>query len=163
MKILALAAVVVAGLTTNALAADPVLADRNGAYVGGYLGASTENQSKTDIGLNGGYQIAPFVRLEADYDHAWFTSGQGNAITAQAIGQYRIPNSTVTPYVLAGTGMGFGNNGNAGIYNVGAGMRVAFSQSVEADFRYRYIAPFNSSNNVTNYQNVFTAGLNYRF
>lgn len=153
----------VVGYATTAHASDPVNADRSGLYVGGYLGAPTDSQGRINVGTDIGFQVGPHVRLEADYDHMWFNTTTGDAVSAQAIAQYRIPNSTVTPYVIAGAGMAFSNGSDVGLYDVGTGVRVAVSQSVEADFRYRFVAPMHQNNTVNNRQNVFTAGLNYRF
>ena len=169
MKTLLLATVMALGLTGLAQASDPVNADRSGLYVGGTLGSSTENKSRVDLGGSVGYQVGPYARVEADFDHAWRTNGVGNMAMANAIGQYRIPNSTVTPYVLAGAGIGFdrfgsSSSGNAiGLYNVGAGVRMAVSQSVELDARYRYVAPISSNKMGSREQNLFTVGAAYRF
>jgi len=169
MKTLLLATVMALGLTGLAQAADPVNADRSGLYIGGNLGSSTDNKSRIDLGGAVGYQVGPYARVEADFDHAWRSNGVGNMAMANAIGQYRIPNSTLTPYVLAGVGVGidkFGatHTGNSqALYNVGAGMRVAVSESVELDARYRMVHTVDSNKVATRDQNLFTLGAAYRF
>lgn len=173
-KLLMLATVATMAFATAAFAADPapadpVKADRNGIYVGGNLGSSTDNKSRIGVGAVVGYQVMPYARVELDFDHAWRTQGTGNMVTANVIGQYRIPNSTVTPYVLAGAGYGFDkfgslkNHGQVALYNVGAGVRVAVSQSVELDARYRNVRPFEANHAASKEQHLFSAGLNYRF
>ena len=169
MKKLALAAAVLVGLTGAAFAADPVHADRSGFYVGGNIGSSTDEKSRIDLGMTTGYQVGPYARVEANYDHAWRTTGVGNMLMGNAIAQYRVPNSTITPYLLAGAGVGFDNfgaakNGNTvGLYNVGAGVRIAVSESVELDARYRNVRPLDTKNALVKDQNIFTVGANYRF
>ena len=170
MKKLALAAAMLVGLTGAAIAADPVHSDRSGFYVGGNIGSSTDQKNRTNLGMTAGYQYGKYFRVEADYDHAWRTSGTGNMLMGNVVAQYRIPNSTVTPYVLAGAGVGFDKFGNVkssgdivGLYNVGAGVRVAVSESVELDARYRNVRPFDTKNVGVKEQNIFTVGANYRF
>ena len=169
MKNILMATVVLFGLTGAAYAADPVKADRSGMYVGGSIGSSTDEHSRVDLGVNAGYQFGSFVRAELDVDHAWKTSGTGDMVTGNLIGQYRIPNSTLTPYVLVGAGYGFDKlgsdkkNGAVAIGNVGAGMRVAVSESVDFDFRYREVRPFDALNAQNKQLHLFSAGAEYRF
>jgi len=150
-------------------ASDPVHADRNGIYIGGNVGSSIDDRSRINGGFVAGYQVMPFARVELDYDHAWRSGGNGNMLTANAIGQYRIPNSTVTPYVMAGAGvaydsLGLARNGSGtGIYDLGAGVRVAVSQSVELDARYRLVRSFENKGVSQREQNLFTVGASYRF
>jgi len=173
-KFLLLATVATMAFATAAFAADPapadpVKADRNGAYVGGSVGSSTDNKSRIGAGVVAGYQVMPYARVELDMDHAWRTNGTGNMMMANAIGQYRITGSTVTPYVLAGAGYGFDkfgslkNHGQVALYDVGAGVRVALSQTVELDARYRNVRPVEANHVALKDQHLFSAGLNYRF
>ena len=170
MKNTLMAAAFVA-LSTAAFAADPVKSDRTDFYAGGSLGASTDNHSRTNVGVNAGVQLGSFFRVEADADRAWRTVGTpGYRVTLNGIGQYRIPNSVVTPYVLAGGGYALDGlaslkdkNGQTAIWNVGAGTRLALSQSVELDLRYREVRPFEDRKVALKQDHVFTAGLNYRF
>ena len=173
-KFLMLATVATMAFSTAAFAADqaatdPVHADRAGIYVGGNLGNSTDDKSRTGVGAVVGYQVMPYARVEADFDHAWRTNGTGNMAMANVIGQYRIPNSTVTPYVLAGAGYGFDkfgslkSHGQVALYDVGAGVRVAVSQSVELDVRYRNVRPVADQKVNLKDQNLFSVGAAYRF
>lgn len=171
MKNILLATVMLLGIAgvAQAQSADPLNADRSGLYVGGNIGTSNDQQNRINLGGAVGYQVAPWARVEAAYDHAWRTQGVGNTLMGNAIGQYRIPNTTVTPYVLVGAGIGFDKfgavgTGNAtGVYNVGAGVRLAVSQSVELDARYRRVAPLGNDKMNSREQNLFTVGAAYRF
>ncbi|CAB4122542.1 Outer membrane protein beta-barrel [uncultured Caudovirales phage] len=173
-KFLLLATVATMAFATAAFAADPapadpVKADRNGVYVGGNLGSSTDSNSRIGMGVVAGYQAVPYARVELDIDHAWRTTGTGDMVMANVIGQYRIPGSTVTPYVLAGAGYGFDkfgsvkNHGQVALYDVGAGVRIALSQNVELDARYRNVRPIEAHNASLKDQHLLSAGLNYRF
>lgn len=165
----AVALLATVGVST-ANAADTVTnTDRAGFYVGGNLGSSTDNKSRIDLGGVAGYQVAPYARVEASYDHAWRQNGAGNMLLGNAVAQYNIPGTTVTPYVLAGAGVGFDRfgaikNGNTvGLYDVGAGVRVAVSSTVELDARYRNVRTFADRKVGTKDQNLFSVGVNYRF
>ena len=175
MNIFAIAAAFIALTSGVALASDPVKvsdpvkADRSGFYAGGSIGSSTDNKSRIDLGMNTGYQFGANIRAEVDYDHAWKTNGTGNMVMVNAIGQYRIPNSTVTPYVLAGAGYGFDglgsvkNGGQKALYDVGAGVRIAVSESVELDARYRNVRPVSDVKASVKEGHMFSVGTNYRF
>jgi opacity protein-like surface antigen len=167
-KLFITVAALVTLFTANvAQASDPVNADRNGFYLGGTIGSTLQTNSKISTGLETGYQWTPYVRTELTYDYSWLTVGNSSNLVANVVGQYRIPNSTVTPYVLVGTGFGFYNvgdqpNSTTGIYNAGAGVRIAVSRSVELDARYRYVAPYSYADG-RNAANLLTVGANYRF
>lgn len=169
MKNTLMAAVAFLALTGTALAADPVKADRSGFYAGGSLGSSTDEKSRIDLGVNAGYQFGSYVRAEVDVDHAWKTHGDGNMLTGNVIGQYRIPNSTVTPYVLVGAGYGFDKLGSlkggaaTPVGNVGAGVRIGLSESVDLDFRYREVRALRDLNASNKQLHLFSAGVDYRF
>lgn len=170
MKKLAMAAVValLAGMGI-AHAADPLKADRDGIYGGLSVGSATADKSRVYIGGDAGFQLCPWFRAEVDYTHAWHTNGTGDMLMVNAMPQYRIPNSTVTPYAFAGAGLGFANLGALrnhdaqGLYDVGAGVRVAVSQSVELDARYTNVRAFDTKNSATPDQSLFMVGVNYRF
>jgi opacity protein-like surface antigen len=86
-------------------------------------------------------------------------------IMFNAVASY--PNTSVfTPYVLAGTGLGWNaasgtNNGTMGMWNVGAGFHVALSPQLSLDNRYRYVGPYNSATGRD--AQVITTGINYKF
>lgn len=169
MKNILMATTLFLGLAGAAYAADPVKADRSGAYIGGSIGSSTDNHSRIDLGMNAGYQVGRFMRAEVAVDHAWRATGTGDMVTGNLIGQYRIPNSTLTPYVLVGAGYGFDKLGSAkkdgavALGTVGAGMRVAVSESVDFDFRYREVRPLSAAHAQNKQLHLFSVGAQYRF
>jgi opacity protein-like surface antigen len=161
MKNIILASIMAFGICGTAFAADPVKSDRTDFYIGGSIGTSTDDKSRINIGIDAGVQLGSYFRVEADVDRAWRTDGKdGYRVTLNGIGQYRIPNSVVTPYVIAGGG--YALDGTA-IWNVGAGTRIALSQAVELDLRYREVRPFEDRKTALKQDHVFTTGLNYRF
>lgn len=160
------------GLTvaTSAFAAspDPVNSDRSGFFVGGKIGAPVDNKSRIDTGLNAGYQINSFVRVEADYDHVWRNKGNANMLVGNAVVQYRIPSTSVTPYAFAGVGVGFDGYGYKSgtvttLYDAGVGARLGVSANVDLDVRYTFVRPFNVKAAATKESNMLTVGASYRF
>ena len=155
--------------SVSVASAQDVRADRNGLYIGGAVGSSLRDNSQTAVGAAVGYQFHPNFRVEAAYDLDPRTNrDNGHLLMANAIAQYRIPTSVVTPYVLAGAGMGFDTYGKAAngdvtaVYNVGGGVRLAVSTNVELDARYRYIGHFDNAPGLQS-ANMFTVGANWRF
>ena len=171
MKNTLLAATLVLGMTAPAFAEDPVKADRSGIYVGGFIGSSTEDKSRLTLGADVGYQVGSYFRAELDIDRAWRTNSKdGYRVTVNGIGQYRIPNTVLTPYVIAGAGYAMdgiasikNTNSQVAVWNAGAGVRVGLSQNTELDLRYREVRPFEAAKVSLKQDHVFTAGLNYRF
>lgn len=169
MKNIMLAAAMFIGFGSAAMAADPVKADRSGLYAGGSIGSSTDERNRINVGAVVGYQIGNFVRVESEFERAWRSTGAGEMATVNAIGQYRIPNSTITPYVLVGGGYAFDKLGSiksgsaVPVYDAGAGVRVAVSESVEFDFRYRNVRPVHDLKSAAKDEHLFSAGAQYRF
>ena len=168
-KLLATALVALMATAGAAFAADPVNSDRNGLYAGVNASKLASNRDHLNLGGVVGYQMNPYLRAEADYNHQWGNGRTGQTLFGNVIGQYRLPNTTVTPYVLAGVGMGFDSLGQVksgdvtGLYQVGAGARVAISQNIELDGRYTNIRPFSTASANIKSDNMFTAGMNFRF
>lgn len=171
MKNAILAAAMVIGLTGTAMAEDPVHADRSGMYVGGFLGSSTEDHSKMLVGVNAGYQFGKYFRAEVDVDRAWRTVGNnGYRAVVNGVAQYRIPNTVLTPYVLAGGGYAFdglaslkSKTGQVAVWDAGIGTRIGISQKVDLDLRYTETRPVKDAKAAVKQDHVFTAGLDYRF
>jgi len=139
-----------------------------GAYVTGSVGGSPSRSTRIDTGLGAGYQVMPMARVELDYDHAWMNKGSGNLLMANAIGQYQVPGTSITPYVLGGVGAGFDNFGQKNgehhaLYNVGGGVRIAMSATTDVDVRYRNVRSFDEKTAAHKDMNVFTLGLGYKF
>lgn len=168
-KILVLAAAALGLVVTSAAnAQDLKNLDRNGIYVGGSLGTQLDVNKQAAVGVTAGYQVAPYARVEMEYNHVWQNRSQGQSLFAHGIAQYRVPNTRFTPYVLAGVGTGFNTMGSLSrgdgkmLYDVGAGVRYAVTDSIELDARYRNIRAFDTSTQSRN-TDVVSLGVNYRF
>lgn len=166
MKKLFLAvAVAVAAFSTTVYAQDLKL-DRTGMYVGGSVGTTMDSDGRSLAGVVLGYQVHKNLRVEGTLDYNVREGQNGTAVVVNAVPQYRIPGSVVTPYALVGVGYGlkaFGDDGDAKpVYNLGAGVRVGLSDRWEFDGRYRHLNTFNRDF-ADNQTHLFTAGLNYRF
>jgi outer membrane immunogenic protein len=149
-------------------------------YVGVQAGATAGNKdnfsfdnSAAVFGVVAGYEVNPFLRLEGNVVNR-FSRGHlpdGQAVTANVIGQYTVPGTAFTPYVLGGVGYGwnlYGNpiNGNgAALWNIGAGVRYAVNANWEVDARYRYVQQFRTYAPIDEKlnENIVTLGVNYRF
>lgn len=153
---------------TVASATDPVNADRRGVYIGGNVGSTLNSDSRITAGGVVGYQAHPNLRVEGAYDYGFMQSGDGSMLSLNVVPQYRLPNSTVTVYGVAGAGLGWdrwgdlGNGDTRGMYVVGFGARTAVTNNLELDARYRMVNPTDRGNGVDNIH-IFSAGLNYRF
>lgn len=164
---IALGTALVTGAAAQA-STDALRSDRTGIYLGANLGSSLDSDSRITLGATAGYQLHRNLRLEIGYDNLRLQSGNGHMLSANVVPQYRIPRSTVTLYGVAGAGIGWDRWGIDGTgashvtYVVGAGARVAVSQSVELDARYRFVSPVNNDRGLADTQ-VITLGFNYRF
>tara|TARA_R110000868_G_scaffold9620_6_gene47627 strand:+ start:52794 stop:53306 length:513 start_codon:yes stop_codon:yes gene_type:complete len=142
--------------------------DRNGVYVGGSLGAQLDYHKQATVGVTAGYQVAPYARVELEYNNMWQNRTQGQSLFAQGIAQYRVPNTRFTPYALAGVGAGFNSLGSVRggdgkmLYNLGGGVRYAVTDSIELDARYRNVRAFDNTTRNRN-SDVMSVGVNYRF
>jgi opacity protein-like surface antigen len=149
--------------TTTVAAASP-----RGVYVGVNAGSNFRTGSDYQVGGSVGYQFTPNYAAEVTYDYNDITRiSNSQAVMFNGVYSRRIGTSPVTPYALAGAGMGWnglgvsGTGSNATLYNVGAGVRVNVSGPVDLDVRYRYMAPFDFTNGYT--QHVFTGGMRVNF
>jgi opacity protein-like surface antigen len=107
------------------------------------------------------------VGAELTYDVNFRNQGRdGHAVMVNGIYQRGIAGTPMTPYILAGVGMGMGNwitapnESITGLYNVGGGVKYAVARNVDLDLRYRYMASWNTPGY---HANVVTAGIAYRF
>jgi len=169
MKTIIMATVMALGLTSAALAQSKDASDR-GFFVGGHVGSFTGNQDQVTIGLNGGYQVHRFLRAELTAENAWKQkTGSGTMVFANVVPQYRIPGTTLTPYAVAGVGYAFDSLGAvksgvaSPVYNLGLGTRVAITDRIDADLRWRNVRSMNTSNARVRDDNIFTVGGSYRF
>ncbi len=174
MKTLVMATLALVGMTAVASAqTKPVVStnvDNAAFYTGAFVGGAIHNSDRITAGVNAGYQFNRFLRTEAVFDHGWKSNaGAGSRATLNAIGQYRIPGTTVTPYVLAGAGYAFDSLGSVKrgvavpVYVLGAGTRVAVSERVDLDLRYRNVRAFNETNARVRDGHLFTVGAVYKF
>jgi outer membrane immunogenic protein len=154
----------------------------NGVYVGGYVGQNfgevgnySWDTSPYVVGGVAGYQWNSYFRTEATFD---YTSKQaptntkaGETVFANAVVQYPV-GFGVTPYLLAGAGLGWNAWGKGpegasfaddakALYNVGGGVRYELTKSWELDARYRYINAYSGTK--FDNSNIVTFGTNYKF
>lgn len=141
-----------------------------GVYVGANVGTNFLDRSDVTVGAVAGYQFTPVWGAEVTYDYQRFNSAAAFRDAQQVFvnGTYGRTVSGVTPYVLAGVGLGWNNLGTNStgdaqtLYNVGAGVRVPVVARVDLDARYRYLGTFNANQNLPN-AHVATVGARFRF
>lgn len=136
-------------------------------YVGINAGTTLQTENRGVLGANLGYMLCKYFHVEATYDYNQVTGNPNNAQMLMVNAVAGVPNISIfTPYVLAGTGVGWNAAGSTtgdglGLYNVGVGFKVALSDKLSLDNRYRYVAPYNAASGRD--AQVITTGLNYRF
>lgn len=169
-----------AGLvSTMAFAADlpsrksaPIFVEAStSGFFAGIRGGYGINSHNPTFGVNAGYDFE-IGRVELNYDRLGVKNG-ANLFTANAIAQYNF--GSFTPYALAGVGFANVNkniwsfpNYNTAVWNVGAGMRYAFTPNIALDLRYRYVQGFSSYTALPvsggrMREHLWTGGLEYRF
>jgi hypothetical protein len=135
-------------------------------YVGGNVGGNIKDGISTDapwaVGLVGGYNVVKAgplgfgVEGTYDYKDKSVHTLMGNGVASFAVGSF-------TPYVLAGAGYQWDKSGRAAldekVWNVGAGLKYAFTSSIELDGRYRRIENWTRSRQ----DDRATFGVNYKF
>lgn len=164
-KLLSVIAVSAALLSTSVNAQDLKL-DRTGMYVGGTVGSTLDADGRSLVGLVLGSQVHQNLRVEGTYDYNSRDGKNGHALMVNAVPQYRIPGTVITPYALVGAGYGFDALGKKDdakpVYALGAGVRVGVSTNWELDARYRHVNAFDRSFNDKE-THMLTAGATYRF
>lgn len=116
-----------------------------------YLDGVSIDDSQKILGATVGYQYNRNVAAELAFTQFFEQDGladEGQALVLNGIAL--LPTGTAfTPYALAGVGAGFnglGDNGDAqAIYNLGAGVRYAVTESVDLDLRYTHVDAWESS------------------
>lgn len=178
-----IATVSAADLPSKATPTIPTVASMlgfDGFYVGANFGGNYNkpthvavDNTPVVVGVVGGYEWNRYFRTEATFDYTSKVSpaNKDSGETAFANAIFQSPALYgITPYALAGLGLGYNSwgNGRGGIvtgakelYNIGGGVRYAISKNIEVDARYRYINAINGSNFQNN--NVVTLGVNYKF
>ena len=159
-----MAALVVLGFAVSANAQDA----KN--YVGAAASVITTegNNSINTYGVRLGREFNKYVVGELSYDYSQAGSGlrSGHLMFGNAIGQYRVPGTIFTPYVLAGIGYGTERWNDRALYNLGAGLRTEITKNAEFDVRFRHVRNFeNFADNFGGDRaaNLVTAGLNFKF
>lgn len=139
-----------------------------GIYVGVNSGSNFRDSTDYQVGGVIGYQFHRNLAAEVTYDYNRSNQvNNGQMTMANLVYSRQLGQTAVTPYVLAGAGMGWNAHGTRGtgtnqaLYNVGGGVRVNLVRNVDLDARYRYVAAFND-NDAQN-QHMMTAGVNLRF
>lgn len=135
-------------------------------FYAGVRGSYATELEKGAVGANAGYEYGNF-RVEGDYDRLGLGKAGVNLATGNVIYGYKVGN--LTPYVLGGAGLA-GRDGdfrfdvNHAVYNVGGGVRFAVTEKIELDARYRFVqAVKKDAAGDRAYDNLFTAGVNYKF
>lgn len=175
MKTIVMTTVAALMLATNAMAADlpkkttplpPVAtktAPQENFYIGGSFGGRFNNDvayEQYTLGAVAGSNINGVLGAELTYDYFAKDNGNDDGHALFANGVARLENSTtVTPYLFAGVGHGWGRFNDDNLYNVGVGIRNKIASNVDLDLRYRRINDFDN----TNSNDVVSAGLIFKF
>ena len=133
-----------------------------GANVGGSVKDGVTTNAPWTIGVVGGYNVVKFgpmgfgVEGTYDYKEGKTHTAMGNGIASFGIGSF-------TPYVLAGIGYQWDKSGRRAIdekmFDYGAGMKYAFTRTLEIDARYRRIENWDRAR----HDDRATIGVNYKF
>lgn len=142
-----------------------------GVYLGVNLGSNWQDNTDYSVGAVAGYQFHRNLAAEVTYDNVQLGNGNGfndgQMVMANLVASQRLGATSLTPYVLAGAGVGWnqlgerGTGDNLALYNVGGGLRVNLVSNVDIDARYRYVGAFNDAADGNSH--LVTAGLNIRF
>jgi len=110
------------------------------------------------VGLVGGYNVAKIgpvaVSVEGTYD---YSKNKNNDIAGNIVGGYSF--GSITPYALAGVGYRFADIKNEALWNVGVGVKVSVTSSVDVDARYRRVDNYDRAIG----EDRVTLGVNYKF
>jgi opacity protein-like surface antigen len=171
----ALTAAIFSGVSIANASTQPVVqVPLSGVFVGAGVGSNWQTNTNYNVNLVAGYQYNRFLASEVTYDFTRLNNtrnrgavGNGQMVMVNAVAGYTVPGTRLTPYALAGAGVGWNRMGdqstgdNVALYNVGAGVRLAMSSNIDADVRYRYVGAFND--NLFGNSHLVTAGVRYRF
>lgn len=161
-KLLIIATVL--GLTSSAMAADftfknvPLPPVRSQAAITPFFaGVNAGNLYDTEnytLGATAGAHLSDYLAAEVAYDHDH--DNDANLLTGNLI----IQNSghLVTPYILGGVGYRWADVDES-VWNVGAGAKVALTDNIDFDARYRHVVGFETDRE----DDVITGGLIFKF
>lgn len=130
-----------------------------------------EDDNALTVGGGVGYQFNPYLRsdVRVDWSGNYNVGPDANLNMTTALGNLYvdIPNDSIlTPYVGAGAGYGWANidgeEDKSGLaYSLMAGVSVDLSQSLEADFGYRYRELMDDGENPADHSVL--GGLRFKF
>lgn len=138
-------------------------------YIGGNVGYNYQDgvlieDSQKSLGAIIGYQYNENLASELSFVYLGEKPGidGGEAVTVNGLAM--LPTDTfVTPYAMAGLGVGFnglGDNGDAQpIYNIGGGLKFNLTDTWDLDARYTWIDSWVDPIGA----NSLSVGLNYKF
>lgn len=142
-----------------------------GVYLGVNLGSNWQDNTDYTIGAVAGYQFNYNLAAEVTYDYISLgnanTVNDGQMVMGNLVAGQRLGDTGVTPYVLAGAGIGWNQMGeratgeNLALYNIGTGVRLRLGGMVDVDARYRYVGAFTDTADGNSH--MVTAGMSYRF
>ena len=142
-----------------------------GVYLGGNMGSNFQDNTDYTLGAVVGWQFHRNLAAEITYDYIRLGNdtnmNDGQMVMGNLVASQRLGNTSITPYVLAGAGVGWngmgerGTGDNLALYNVGGGVRLNLVSNIDVDARYRYVGAFNDT--ADGNQHVLTAGLSIRF
>lgn len=155
--------VAVLGMTTSAMAADltfknapPLVIDtETSPFFVGVNAGGLYNSDDYTLGLTAGANLTDYVSGEIAYDHIHGDNAAnqvtGNLILGTNVGDLQ-------PYVLGGVGYRWADVDEA-VWNLGAGAKIALTEKIDFDARYRYVQGFETEHS----DNVVTGGLVFKF
>jgi len=140
----------------------------SGVYLGGFVSHNSQDSTDYQVGGVVGYQFHRNWAAEVTYDYNRVNdTTQGEMVMGNLVYSRQLGTTAITPYVLAGAGMGWNAQGERGtgdnlpLYNVGGGVRLNVVQNVGLDARYRHVGAFDSS--LADSHQVVSGGVNIRF
>jgi opacity protein-like surface antigen len=146
----------------------PVTNTGTGIYVGAGVGSTFQDGVDYQVGGVVGYQFTPNLAAELTYDYQRLSNNtDGQMVMGNVVYSRPLNFPGVTPYVLAGAGVGWnamgepGTGDNLALYNVGGGVRVNVYRNLDLDARYRYVGAFDED--VRENAHVVTLGIVARF
>lgn len=151
------------GLSTAAMAADlpkknafvaPSYTDASLPFFVGINAGGINNSNDYTLGLTAGANVTDFVIGEVAYDH--LHDEDANQVTGNVI--VEAPVGSLKPYVLGGVGYRWAEQDEA-VWNVGVGTKVALTNYVDFDLRYRHVVGFETEHK----EDIITGGLVFNF
>jgi Outer membrane protein beta-barrel domain len=152
----------------RALPAAPVPTFAQDSYVGLNVGGNVSGARVYTGGAVAGWNVNPFLAVEGDYsysrpDAATHGKRDGkNAVSFNALPQYKIPGTDFTAYALGGVGYQWDSvTADHSIYKVGGGLKYDFAKDWQVDGRFTRTDAIKSQ--YRGYEDRATVGVNYKF